>query len=164
MIDGKTGALLELALELGALVGGAADAEPSRRSARPGWRSGRAFQIQDDLLDLTADPHGWGKPIGGDLVEGKRTYLVLTRARGARPRPTTAAGSTPCWAAASTPARVPEARDRLGALGVLDATAQAVRRTSPRPAGAGLDVLPEGPPATRSARSRSASPPARSKP
>ena len=76
MIDGKTGALLGCALTLGALVGGAAD-DVLAALGTAGRDLGRAFQIQDDLLDLTAPPETWGKPLGGDLVEGKKTFLLL---------------------------------------------------------------------------------------
>ena len=76
MIDGKTAALLSAAFELGALVGGAPPAaQRDLRSA--GQLVGRAFQIQDDLLDLTADGDDWGKAVGGDLVTGKKTFLTL---------------------------------------------------------------------------------------
>lgn len=76
MIDRKTGALLEAVLVLGGLVGGADD-EARAHLAEAGHAFGRAFQIQDDLLDLTADDDGWGKTIGGDLMEGKKTFLLL---------------------------------------------------------------------------------------
>ena len=39
---------------------------------------GIAFQIQDDLLDLTADQNVLGKKIGLDIIEGKKTFLILT--------------------------------------------------------------------------------------
>ena len=76
MIERKTGALLACALDLGALVGGA-DEERCAQLASAGLDIGRAFQIQDDLLDLTAASEDWGKPVGGDVLEGKRTYLLL---------------------------------------------------------------------------------------
>ena len=141
MIDRKTGALLAHALEVGALVGGA-DPEAVGARAEAGVTLGRAFQIQDDLLDLTADPGTWGKPVGGDLVEGKRTFLVLT----ARPR---AEAEDADWLEAVLdggldPGRVPAVRDRLAALGVLDAAAEAVARHT-EAGRAALDALPPGP-------------------
>jgi geranylgeranyl diphosphate synthase type II len=76
MIDRKTGALLACCLEIGALIGGA-DEHQSAAMHRAGLDLGRAFQIQDDLLDATADGRQWGKRRGQDLVEGKQTYLVV---------------------------------------------------------------------------------------
>lgn len=76
MIEGKTAALLECCFEIGAVVAGA-DAETRALLVRAGRELGRAFQIQDDLLDLTANSPGWGKTIGGDLIEGKKAYLLL---------------------------------------------------------------------------------------
>ncbi|NDC87475.1 MAG: polyprenyl synthetase family protein [Bacteroidetes bacterium] len=76
MIDKKTGALIALSLELGGIV---ADVpiEVQTRLHAAGLAAGRAFQIQDDLLDATATSAGWGKPVGGDLLEGKKAYLAL---------------------------------------------------------------------------------------
>lgn len=84
MIEMKTGCLLSLACEMGGLLGGASGKELSALR-QFGHYVGRAFQLQDDLLDVVADKEQLGKPIGGDIVEGKRTYLLLTaleRARG----------------------------------------------------------------------------------
>jgi geranylgeranyl diphosphate synthase type II len=44
---------------------------------RLGWYFGAAFQIQDDILNLTADAQKYGKEIGGDLWEGKRTLMLI---------------------------------------------------------------------------------------
>ncbi len=140
MIDRKTGALLEHALELGAMAGGAPRAAvASLRQA--GLALGRAFQIQDDLLDLTADARSLGKSIGGDLVEGKRTFLVLTARRRAQ-------AADRDWLAqvldgGVAPADVAGVRDRLEVLGVLDAAAQAVAHFS-EAGRAGLASLPPG--------------------
>ena len=141
MIDRKTGALLDLSLELGGLVGGADD-EAVDALRRAGRLLGRAFQIQDDLLDLTADGDGWGKTIGGDLVEGKKAYLALRAVERAE-------GDEKRWLARALdgglPAHdVPEARERMARLGVLDDAVRAVADYSAR-GGAALDVLPAGP-------------------
>ncbi|MEO0559642.1 MAG: polyprenyl synthetase family protein, partial [Bacteroidota bacterium] len=102
---------------------------------------GRAFQIQDDLLDLTADSAAWGKTIGGDLMEGKKTYLLLRALERSE-------GEEHAWfrrALAGLPAdKVPEARARMDALGVLaDAAAEVQRYT--QLGSEGLDVIPESP-------------------
>ena len=69
-------ALLATALEAPALIAGAPD---GRRAAlrRFGLAYGRAFQMRDDVLDLLGDPERLGKPVGGDLREGKATLPVL---------------------------------------------------------------------------------------
>ena len=76
MIDGKTGALLACCLECGALAAGAS-VDSAENMHRAGLELGRAFQVQDDLLDATAEGDRWGKRRGQDLLEGKRTYLVV---------------------------------------------------------------------------------------
>ncbi len=83
MIEKKTGKLVSIAAQLGALIGNAtvADMEALRRY---GEYVGRAFQIQDDLLDIIADEKELGKTIGGDLVEGKKTFLLLEALRRAK--------------------------------------------------------------------------------
>jgi geranylgeranyl diphosphate synthase type II len=76
MIAMKTGRLLETAAEVGGLVGGGTpeQIDALRACAR---HLGHAFQIQDDLLDIVADEAEFGKRIGGDVIEGKRTYLLV---------------------------------------------------------------------------------------
>jgi len=76
MIARKTGALLEASLVLGGLIGGVATPVLNQLK-QAGWHLGQAFQVQDDLLDIMATDSSWGKPVGGDLREGKKTYIVL---------------------------------------------------------------------------------------
>lgn len=79
MIEQKTGRLITVATELGGRIGGGS--APRIRALRSfGHHLGRAFQLQDDLLDVIGDEREFGKAIGGDILEGKRTYLLL-RAR-----------------------------------------------------------------------------------
>ena len=56
------------------------------RFNRFGYYLGAAFQIQDDLLNLTGDERRYGKEIGGDLLEGKRTLMLIHLLRQAEPR------------------------------------------------------------------------------
>lgn len=76
MIRLKTSVLLGAALEMGATV-----AKAEKRDAKLlydfGMDVGLAFQIQDDILDLYADPDKFGKQIGGDVISNKKTYLLL---------------------------------------------------------------------------------------
>ena len=80
-IDGKTAALFEAAGRLGAAYAGA-DLELRERCARHGLLAGRAFQMQDDLLDLVGDEDRARKSLGTDWANGKMT-LPLIRLRDA---------------------------------------------------------------------------------
>ncbi len=73
---GKTAAMLSASFAMGAMIGGAsaADVEHFRRAGRA---SGIAFQLVDDLLDLTADAAQLGKPVGADAQNGKFTFAGL---------------------------------------------------------------------------------------
>jgi geranylgeranyl diphosphate synthase type II len=74
MIDKKTSELLKCCAEIGALIGNASDKEIDALKLYALY-TGLAFQIQDDLLDITAEE--FGKRTGGDLYEGKKTFLLL---------------------------------------------------------------------------------------
>ena len=76
MIGKKTGKLIATATELGAVLG---NAPPKQTQALRefGTRISKAFKIQDDLLDVVAKEKAFGKTIGGDIVEGKRTFLLI---------------------------------------------------------------------------------------
>lgn len=76
MISKKTAALAEVSCSIGAKLGGGSVKEINALK-RYGKYLGLAFQIQDDLLDIMADEAELGKKIGGDLIEGKKTYLLL---------------------------------------------------------------------------------------
>ena len=77
MIGKKTGRVIAAATEIGATIGGGTPREVSALR-KFGERLGRAFQIKDDLLDITGDEEEFGKAIGGDIVEGKKTFLLVT--------------------------------------------------------------------------------------
>lgn len=76
MAEGKTGALLGCALALGAALGGA-PRDTVAALDRAGRHLGVAFQLVDDVLGIWGDPAVTGKPVGGDLREGKKTFPVL---------------------------------------------------------------------------------------
>ena len=76
MIELKTSALLAGSVQIGALLGGAPE-EDCRKLRRFAVELGLAFQLQDDLLDSYGDER-LGKAIGGDILEGKKTYLMVT--------------------------------------------------------------------------------------
>src|SRR6478752_6185275 len=72
-------------LQAGAVAAGA-DPDQLAQLESLGRHLGAAFQITDDLLNLRADPEDYGKEIGGDLWEGKRTLMLLHALRSAQPR------------------------------------------------------------------------------
>jgi geranylgeranyl diphosphate synthase type II len=76
MIRLKTSVLVAAALKMGAIV-----AETSEENANLiydfGLNLGLAFQLQDDYLDTFGDPETFGKQVGGDIIENKKTYLYL---------------------------------------------------------------------------------------
>lgn len=76
MAEGKTGALLGAACQLGAMAGGA-DARTATCYRRFGRLLGSAFQLVDDLLGIWGDPRVTGKPAGSDLVSHKKTLPVV---------------------------------------------------------------------------------------
>ena len=77
MIRLKTAVLLAASLKIGAICGGA-DASNCEALYRFGIALGLSFQIQDDWLDLYSDPDVFGKAIGGDILSGKKTFLLIT--------------------------------------------------------------------------------------
>lgn len=75
MAEGKTGALLGAACQLGAMAGGARAASEAYRVF--GRELGLAFQLVDDLLGIWGDPAVTGKPVGSDLVARKKSLPVV---------------------------------------------------------------------------------------
>lgn len=75
MIDKKTAKLLEMSAAIGCLIAGGSDDHLDHLTTFM-REIGIAFQMQDDLLDLAGSP-AFGKSPGGDLLEGKRTWMVL---------------------------------------------------------------------------------------
>ena len=76
LIFRKTACLFSVCMRLGAILGGAT-AEQEEALGRYGHNLGMAFQIVDDVLDLTASEDVLGKPVASDLREGKATMAVI---------------------------------------------------------------------------------------
>lgn len=74
--ENKTAALLETSFIVGAILAGA-DEENIELLARAAYNIGIAFQIQDDILDVTSTDEELGKPVGSDERNGKSTYVSL---------------------------------------------------------------------------------------
>ena len=76
MIEYKTAVLVAAAMKMGAII-----AQTSKENTNLiydfGLNLGLAFQLQDDYLDAFGDPKTFGKQVGGDIIENKKTYLYL---------------------------------------------------------------------------------------
>lgn len=76
LVDRKTACLFSVCARLGGLSGGG-DTQVQDRLGEYAWNLGMAFQLVDDVLDFTAREKTLGKPVGGDLREGKVTLPVV---------------------------------------------------------------------------------------
>ncbi len=76
MIEFKTAVLVGASLQMGAII-----AETSQENQKAVYEYGRllgiAFQLQDDYLDAFGDPETFGKQVGGDIIENKKTFLYI---------------------------------------------------------------------------------------
>lgn len=77
MIEFKTAVLVGASLQMGSIVANASE-NCKRGIYEYGRLLGLAFQLQDDYLDVFGDPKSFGKQIGGDIIENKKTFLYLT--------------------------------------------------------------------------------------
>jgi heptaprenyl diphosphate synthase len=136
-IEGKTGALFATSCRLGAMAGGLGE-EATEALAEYGLQLGMAFQLIDDLLDLTSTSGQMGKPAGHDIAEGVYTLPVLHALRERprlaaildRARPDAVSG------APADPAAVREAADLVRESGGLTATRRAAEQRTDRAIGA----------------------------
>ena len=76
MIEYKTAVLVGAAMKMGAIVANTST-EDQNGIYDFGKNLGIAFQLQDDYLDAFGDPKSFGKQVGGDIIENKKTYLYL---------------------------------------------------------------------------------------
>ncbi|RTY89348.1 polyprenyl synthetase family protein [Flavobacterium sp. GT3R68] len=76
MIEYKTAVLVAAAMKMGAIIAGTSE-ENANLIYEFGLNLGLAFQLQDDYLDAFGDPETFGKQVGGDIIENKKTYLYL---------------------------------------------------------------------------------------
>ena len=77
MIKHKTAVLVACALKIGALIGGAKDSD-ANQLYEFGINLGVAFQIHDDILDVYPSHSSFGKKVGGDIIEEKKTLLYIS--------------------------------------------------------------------------------------
>ena len=128
MIGLKTGVLIACAARMGALIGGA-PALSQQALYNFGYNLGLAFQVADDYLDTYGDEKVFGKPIGGDILNAKKSWLSIKAVQ---------LGASGITEALNAPAESPEEKAgkiaRVKALyaqvGVADAAKQEITRLS----------------------------------
>lgn len=76
MIEYKTSVLIAAALQIGSIIAEASDTS-QKHIYEFGKNLGLAFQLQDDYLDAFGNPETFGKQVGGDIIENKKTFLYL---------------------------------------------------------------------------------------
>lgn len=135
MIGLKTAVLIACSAKMGALLAGAS---PSDCEAlyRYGYELGMAFQIADDYLDVFGDEKVFGKPIGGDIINGKKSWLtvmLLDKAdseEGFSSEQVLDAMSMPSDTAEQRASKIEKVKSLYTALGVGDAAKQEILRYS----------------------------------
>lgn len=85
MIGLKTAVLIACSAKIGAIIGGASAAD-CEKLYKYGYDLGLAFQVADDYLDTYGDEKIFGKPIGGDIINGKKSWLLTRATEKARDR------------------------------------------------------------------------------
>ena len=142
MIGLKTGVLIACSAQMGALIGGAP--QSAQKSIYDyGYLLGLAFQVADDYLDAYGDEKVFGKPIGGDILNGKKSWLtVRAQELGAKGLETALADNTA--APAEKIARVKAIYDSVG---VADEARRTIGELSAKAIGKAREAnLPEGGP------------------
>jgi geranylgeranyl diphosphate synthase type II len=86
MIRLKTSVLLGFALELGGIIANAGETN-TKLLYEIGTNIGIGFQLKDDILDVYGDPDKFGKQVGGDIIENKKTFLLIEALAQAKGKP-----------------------------------------------------------------------------
>ena len=131
MIGLKTGVLIACAAKMGALIAGAPQKD-CEALYRYGYELGMAFQVADDYLDAFGDEKVFGKPIGGDIIQRKKSWLSLRALeKTADKQALLGALAVPSDTAAQKTAKIAAVKDIYCELGVdSDAKAEVVRYNS----------------------------------
>ncbi len=139
MITKKTAWLIQVACELGGIVGGGTP-DQVEHLRQFGYYLGIGFQIQDDLLDLTASPEKLGKMVGSDFKMHKKTYFTIRYQERLRAEPALQQQYPLDFTTFTTVEAFREALDALGLLQethhvarqYLEKSLQALRQVSPQ--------------------------------
>ena len=130
MIGLKTAVLIACAAKMGALIAGA-DENKCELLYRYGYDLGLAFQIADDWLDTYGDPAVFGKAIGGDIVNNKKSWLMtraFEKADQASREKLTAAMNMSVETEIQKEAKIAEVKNIYAALGVGEEAKQEITR------------------------------------
>lgn len=123
MIEYKTAVLLGAAMKMGAIVAGTSEANGDAIYDF-GMNLGVAFQLQDDYLDAFGNPETFGKQVGGDIIENKKTYLYLKAMEFASDEERSALKHI---FSTDSAAKVEQAKAIFNKTGAADATKSAIR-------------------------------------
>ncbi|MBR1699360.1 MAG: polyprenyl synthetase family protein [Bacteroidales bacterium] len=130
MIGLKTGVLIACAAQLGALIGGA-NAYSQQCLYCYGYNLGLAFQVADDYLDAYGDEKVFGKPIGGDILNAKKSWLTI-KAEQLGAAGIAEALNAPAETDEEKTAKIARVKALYDSVGVADAARQEIARLSER--------------------------------
>ena len=151
MIGLKTGVLIACAAKMGALIAGAPK-EDCESLYEYGYNLGLAFQVADDYLDAFGDEKVFGKPIGGDILNEKKSWLTIRSCEKASPedrKELLAAFSAPAVTQEEKAAKIARVKDMYVRLGVgedaqetiLEYTKEALRHAAKACEGVRYEIL-----------------------
>ena len=128
MIGLKTGVLLACSAQMGALIGGA-DAYSQECFYEYGYNLGLAFQVADDFLDAYGNQKVFGKPIGGDILNEKKSWLTVKALELGAERLEEAMAS-PAVTEAEKAAKIARVKAIYDSVGIAEAARQAIGELS----------------------------------
>jgi geranylgeranyl diphosphate synthase type II len=126
MIEYKTAVLVAAAMKMGAIVA-ETSAENGKLIYNFGLNLGLAFQLQDDYLDAFGNPATFGKQIGGDIIENKKTYLYLKAVEFASPEEKAKLLQLFSVSLAENESKIEEVKSIFNSTGASSATQQAIQ-------------------------------------
>ena len=142
MIGLKTGVLLACSAQMGALIGGA-DAWSQECFYEFGYYLGLAFQVADDYLDAYGDEKVFGKPIGGDILNGKKSWLTV-KAQEMGAEGLEEALTAPAGTEEEKCAKIARVKAIYDSVGIADAARKAIGDLSTRAIFKGTDARMDG--------------------
>ena len=142
MIGLKTGVLLACSAQMGALIGGA-DKWSQECFYEFGYYLGLAFQVADDYLDAYGDEKVFGKPIGGDILNGKKSWLTV-KALELGAEGLEEALAAPAGTEEEKCAKIARVKAIYDSVGIADAARKAIGDLSTRAIFKGTDARMDG--------------------